>query len=79
MLEEEFGDSWRYTYRKELSGIAVVPFSFGSFHLDAFGQKRNLTGNLLYKEIVSYLQELDNPQTSWPSWEMNDQDTEIGK
>ena len=77
MVEDELETFWRDEYLEETAGVAVVPFSFGSFPV-LFGKARNLTGLVIYDEIQKYLQE--SPKDNfWPCWEMNDHDIVRGK
>ena len=72
MVEDGLENVWRDIYLNYTAGVAVVPFSFGSFPV-IFGQHRNLTGLVLYEEIQNYL--LESPENNfWPCWEMNDHD-----
>ena len=77
MVEDELETFWRDEYLEVTAGVAVVPFSFGSFPV-LFGKARNLTGLVIYDEIQKYLQE--SPKDNfWPCWEMNDHDIVRGK
>ena len=46
MVEDGLENVWRDIYLNYTAGVAVVPFSFGSFPV-IFGQHRNLTGLVL--------------------------------
>ena len=75
MLEMQGGiyeDDNREYYHNHTSGIAVVPFSFGTLRTH-HGIESPFTGNSFYEEIKEYLDEAPGIH-SWPSWEMNDHD-----
>ena len=61
-------------YRNITAGIATVPFSFHRFP-NKLGQERNVTGNIIYREVYDYYFKESNAYDAWPAWEMNDYDT----
>ena len=75
MVEDGFINEWSQIYLNHTTGIAVVPFSFGSFPVQ-YGINKNLTGLILYEDIQKYLFDNDN---FWPCWEMNDHDIVRGE
>ena len=64
-------------YRNHSASIATIPFSFHRFP-SKLGQKRNVTGNVIYREVYDYYFEESEAKDAWPAWEMNDYDTVQG-
>ena len=61
-------------YRNLTAGIATVPFSFHRFPTK-LGHERNVTGDIIYREVYDYYFKESNAYDAWPAWEMNDYDT----
>ena len=64
-------------YRDRAAGIATIPFSFHRFPTK-FGHERNVTGDIIYREVYDYYYEESGSNDAWPAWEMNDYDTVQG-
>ena len=64
-------------FRDRAAGIATIPFSFHRFPTK-LGHERNVTGDIIYREVYDYYYEESGSKDAWPAWEMNDYDTVQG-